>query len=384
MSGIARAANPDVHNGYFGISQRRRGGSTEKSLKSAKKHFDIFLGRFLANPTNATIHMVPLFGSRDVPPENCTYDNACKGAINDRIIDHFGTYLHDDATNQKLLQAGVEASIRFECASRYLSAIANDVRKCFLYNMAACPISDSTMTQVRQGMLNSFVDRCIKNNESLSNSREDGSEEDLQRIIALCLWDNSFECANLAAFVDTLFQMAGRGVEIACMDFNRVSLYQPEEFSGLGNGPSYDKVAKNLLWRSKTIVEQNLSIFNHRECFLEDWYFLLAYSMIMNETPNPTGAMFPKFKKKTENMTQPIRSQSSNLNDPVTDLVLQAEQDAVEEEETAAANNADQQGLNGNTKQTKAVSSYFKDMLRYLLRAASQLEYPELHQGAKK
>ena len=83
------------------------------------------------------------------------------------------------------------------------------------------------------------------------------------------------------------------------LPFRRVTMYLPTEFDDTGHDT--DKIAKVAIWRSKTRSEQDLSIFNDRDCFLMDWYFLMGYSMIMDD--KPSDAMFRSFMKDGQSLT---------------------------------------------------------------------------------
>ena len=48
--------------------------------------------------------------------------------------------------------------------------------------------------------------------------------------------------------------------------------------------------------RVKTYNMQELAIFNDRDVWIMDWYFILALAMALNDEPNEN--MFPKFAER--------------------------------------------------------------------------------------
>ena len=61
----------------------------------------------------------------------------------------------------------------------------------------------------------------------------------------------------------TLYQLAGRGAEVALIPFRNVKMTLPQEFNDTGTDT--DKVAEISLMRVKTYNEQQLCIFHERE-----------------------------------------------------------------------------------------------------------------------
>ena len=61
----------------------------------------------------------------------------------------------------------------------------------------------------------------------------------------------------------TLYQLAGRGAEVALIPFRNVKMTLPQEFNDTGTDT--DKVAEISLMHVKTNNEQQLCIFHERE-----------------------------------------------------------------------------------------------------------------------
>jgi hypothetical protein len=176
--------------------------------------------------------------------------------------------------------------------------------------------------------------------------------------VALCYWDNSFKCANLAFFTISLVQLAGRGSEVAVLPFRRLTLYRPAFFPA--GSPTTEKVAKVQLWRTKLKQEQELTVFNHRDsCFL-DFYFSMAHSMIMDENAVPSESLFPSLISKSDAVLQ------------ATAAVHDAR--AAIEAEIEENDNFMRSPRYIETAKAKGVSKFYKDMIEYLAKSAQYLE----------
>jgi hypothetical protein len=173
-----------------------------------------------------------------------------------------------------------------------VTRINNDLRK---QNDGRNHLAKAGTDKIRLGMRNLFVKDAIKSHKPLSNSHKDASREDLIAIILLCLWTVDIKLAQFAFFLGSLYQLSGRVAEASVVPFKNVTMYQPDEFRG-PSPTETDKIAKVFLWRTKTTSNQDLSIFNDRDSFIIDWYFLMAYSMLMAE--ETSDQLFPDFAQK--------------------------------------------------------------------------------------
>jgi hypothetical protein len=173
-----------------------------------------------------------------------------------------------------------------------VTRINNDLRK---LNDGRNHLASAGTNKIRQGMRSLFVKDAIKSHKPLSKSHQDASQEDLKAIILLCLWTSDIKLGQFAFFLGSLYQLSGRVAEASVVPFKDVKMYQPDEFRG-PIPTETDKIAQVFLWRTKTTSSQDLSVFNDRDSFIMDWYFLMAYSMLMAE--ETSNQLFPDFARK--------------------------------------------------------------------------------------
>jgi hypothetical protein len=173
-----------------------------------------------------------------------------------------------------------------------VTRINNDLRK---LNDGRNHLASAGTNKIRQGMRSLFVKDAIKSHKPLSKSHQDASQEDLKAIILLCLWTSDIKLGQFAFFLGSLYQLYGRVAEASVVPFKDVKMYQPDEFRG-PIPTETDKIAQVFLWRTETTSNQDLSVFNDRDSFIMDWYFLMAYSMLMAE--ETSNQLFPDFARK--------------------------------------------------------------------------------------
>lgn len=205
------------------------------------------------------------------------------------VADHYAMYL---ATKAMRLDKVAEP-LSYESASRYFSAFKCGVNHKLLYWKGPKPLMDDVlMKKIRDGMTTIIAKRCIRNQQSLSKSHISASFEDLKIIHIICIWKNDALSANLIFFLLALYYFSGRAYEIARLPFSRTHMHQPGEFIA-DDSTCPDQVCETTIWRTKTNHETVVTVFNHRDNFLLDYYFAWAYSMLMCNTP--TQYLFYKF-----------------------------------------------------------------------------------------
>jgi hypothetical protein len=150
----------------------------------------------------------------------------------------------------------------------------------------------STTTKIRTALKNLFIARNFNEKKPMSKEKETFSTPDALCLVLICILSKDRRLAMFALYVISLVQFAGRASETAKVWFRHITMYNPPEFPN----PA-EKIASTNLFRDKTKHEQDLSIFGHRCHFLLDWYFLLGYTMIMNEG-NVEEAVFPDYYRK--------------------------------------------------------------------------------------
>jgi hypothetical protein len=142
------------------------GTSSKEAFATAVQHFDRFLVEELANPDDGAAMATRLFGP--VTPEKPSYELAQKHKINIKLMNRFARYLAERArwlnNENKMLE--------FMTADRYLSSIKTKIRRDLAYAEAKyeSPLTDIKMKPVRDGMVNLFIGRAMKNNRYVSQS----------------------------------------------------------------------------------------------------------------------------------------------------------------------------------------------------------------------
>ena len=94
-------------------------------------------------------------------------------------------------------------------------------------------------------------------------------------------------------FILGMVYFVGRGMEVALAQMKEFSCQRMNEW-----GQKWDTLHINLD-RTKTHVHaQSLSLFPHRDDFLQCFYFAFGYQLVMQEVPDPN--VCPEFAKKVD------------------------------------------------------------------------------------
>ncbi len=274
-----------------GAAQYVRGSnSTKQSLKSASKHFN----KFLAGLTPEIMdNMEQLAGARLSPNRPWTYENLNKERVPWKLMDLFGEHLSCDA---KVLRGNVQCvrRIAYNTAARYFSSVRSgmidELVEAGKRNLALS--DEASMNKISRGICAKFSKDAFEDNTSLVNPHIPSSPEDVLTTAICCIWTGTSSFASFFSFYISLIQLAGRATEVAKVPWHNMSLINPKDFDS-----PRDKVVEIKFWRSKTANQQTCSIFSHRDTLLMDWFFALAYSMVM-QTGHPTEYMFPMFAAK--------------------------------------------------------------------------------------
>lgn len=151
------------------------GASSKDAFATAVQHFDRFLAEELANPDDGTAMAILLFGTET--PENPKFETAQKHKINVKLMNRFAKYLAERArwlNNEN-------KPLEFLTADRYLSSIKTKIQRELYYEDGEkhkSPLSEAKMKAIRNGMVNLFVGRAMKNHKSLSRSHKSAMMED--------------------------------------------------------------------------------------------------------------------------------------------------------------------------------------------------------------
>jgi hypothetical protein len=340
------------------------GTKARESFISAKKHFDRFL---TAVPDERLAELC------DPPLGGRTYDTMDKENVSYQLFDQFAGYLFYGKWYYNK-----ERSLSFSSADRYLSSIKNGILRDVIVEHKENKVlsNDAGMKRIRDGMVKGFKERAINANKSLVNSHETASLEDLLTIATVCVWSDDVEMACTFAYQIAIMQLAGRGVEIALVPHESVSLSHPQEFP-----EQSEKILLVDLWRSKTLLQQKLSMYPHRDNFLQDWYFALAYSMVMDTDPD--GFLFPSFAAKANSAFRDVDGGAAEaLAGPETEEDLAGEtapfgtevdlEDVDENGDTTAETSKKAKSKKENAK-SQAVSKYYKTVIDTLIKNLGEL-----------
>jgi hypothetical protein len=249
-----------------GTAELTWGISAQSSFKSAKAHFNKFLEGIGAE------RIQQLCGGHNLG--GITYDTIAKEHVSWRLMDHFAGYL----LKAKWICSKNPKDIAFYSADRYFSSIKIALLFALAKEDKQNPsLSDTVaMKKVRDGMVKGFLERAIRENKEVYTPHTTGTRESMLSVAMTSIWLGNEKGASMFAYFISLYLLAGRGVEVALVPFADVEMEHPSEF------PEFkEKIPTVTLWRTKTHLRHALSMMPHRESMLEDWYFAIAYSMVM-------------------------------------------------------------------------------------------------------
>jgi hypothetical protein len=116
-------------------------------------------------------------------------------------------------------------------------------------------------------------------------------------------------------------QFAGRVGETAQVPLKAVYC---DEAVGLEGplGTLREKILGVGIWRVKTTtLDKSVSIFPHRNHFLQDWYFLLAYSLVLRrDRSRPSPGLFPDFYEEAKKDQDQRRDNSKTKKSKVSGM----------------------------------------------------------------
>ena len=336
--------------------------SARQNFRAAVKHFKKFIEFDIPRRGEAGKAIAKeLYGTED--PSDYGYQNIDRTKVDIKLMNRFARWLFKHARHLN----DASKRIEYKTADCVFSAIKNHIVKSTMYDQRQQLLTDEKLKPIRSGLEGLFNNRVMRENRSLSRSHTSAEDSDTIRINMLCLWCGDPLLAQMASYVEALFQLGGRSTEIAVMAFRRLSLYQPSEFADAGMGRDLIPCAK--LWRIKTRVEQDLSIFNHKDCFLRCFVFLLAHSMVLCN--NPTDALFPDFFAKTQ-------KKKVESDDVAAAVEAEEAEEAVEAAENQAEIRAILDGEPLDEAEDGAVDAcglprYYRNLLQRIQNAADEL-----------
>ena len=171
--------------------------------------------------------------------------------------------------NEACIPSGKVLCIGKDCVVRnvllaYYGEIAKAFqRDCSRAGLQCKRLRDVSLKETRNGLFKLFTRRSLRTRKPLSKPKATITCEEMIRIVLICFWSGYPRLTTLASFMITLYQLAGRGAEVALIPFRNVKMTLPQEFNDTGTDT--DKVAEISLMRVKTYNEQQLCIFHERE-----------------------------------------------------------------------------------------------------------------------
>jgi hypothetical protein len=265
-----------------GATRATWGAASEQSNLSAINHFNVFLRerycRFAGrDEIKMLFGLVNLADSDDIPVELCTMTRIVAenkiGLIDVAILNYFAYYL---AVQAKSLD-GKGEPLSYNSAMRYLSSVKQSVVRALLHERGHSHLPKEKMALVYGGLLKLYVQRHKKSRTPMVNSHYTATRREITAIMMMCLWLDEPRFATFAVFLLSLIQFAARATECSVFTFDCLKMASPDEFDD-----REEKIAELSMFRDKTYQEQSLPVFNDRDSFFTDWYFMLFISMMTN------------------------------------------------------------------------------------------------------
>jgi len=257
-------------------SESTWGESARKSHQQAIKHADKYLASVDWSSNGGpfdTTDRIRLFGNDTAAP---TFNSLIAHEVMDADFDQFGKYF---STAKHLDNPRLFLSLN--SASRYLSALKMGITRMCMQNRKQTKLTDRGTKLTRDGMVKLLVARAIRDNKATSQSHATTSTRDIVTVVTLCFWAASFCNADMLFLFLSLRYLAGRCGEIGRIPRRAVSL------DGVADWDDADeKIPRVWFWRPKTTSPQEIPVFTHKNEICLDWPFALAYSMVMNPSPN--------------------------------------------------------------------------------------------------
>ena len=269
-----------------GASSRNSGSDSSKGHVSTTKKLFI---KFMQIPEMKKKH-----GSLGGKLEDLDLGKLLEGPTLYNLFDDFGAYL---AETTQLRSSTLKYSV--QSCDNYLSTFKSFISTRLVREKGKTGVlaDKQQCSKVRKGMVKSVTARCIADNVSVSKGHKVASRFDMIGLTILLIWAGTCQAAELLFLIVTLFQLAGRGSEVALIQHKNVTLDTPEDMQEEGPSAAPVGVFAVKFWRVKTHTESSsLSIFPHRDDMRLDWYFLWAYLLVMMDDYSEN--LFPTFYKK--------------------------------------------------------------------------------------
>ena len=131
--------------------------------------------------------------------------------------------------------------------------------------------------------------------QALMTPRECATEHDRRALGAVCMWNGDAQSAEFLLYMNTAFQSAGRGGEVAALHLSDLRIERVREDD---NSEFYD-ILNMTMYRPKTHTLSNMSIYPDRNSILFDFYFTLGYFLVMSH--HSSTDILPTFAEQLKN-----------------------------------------------------------------------------------
>lgn len=191
------------------------------------------------------------------------------------MIGCFFNYLAYDAHSHCNV---TKPKLAWSSASGYASSIKVFFQNKFRESPLVSEISIFRAQQwnsIRGKLFAAFTEIKRKTGERLTNPHKASNPNDRRAIGIGCLWANDPQMAEFWHLNNSMTHCSGRGSEVAGMRISHLDTVQMNELY-----LQYDIIQADIT-RHKNGHHQSISIFPHKDCMAEDWYFSLIYQIIM-------------------------------------------------------------------------------------------------------
>ena len=264
--------------------------SAKAKAKSAFMHCNYFLRQYMPTktkkkPKEAFIPLQELVLSQN-PAEGNIHEKSAQWFS--EMMGCFFYYLANEAYARCKPAFG---RIAYNSATGYASSVKSYLTNKFRNIPIEIPaFKQSIWASYRAKLLNAYHEEGTKSGKSLTNPHEASTARDRQAIAVGCLWQNSSVFAEFWHMNNSMTHCTGRGSEVALLRLENLTSHTVNEYNH-----QYD-ILQVLLKRHKNHKEQLLPIYPHRDNFMEDWYFSLIYSYIMQD--HNSDYLCPTFASK--------------------------------------------------------------------------------------
>lgn len=236
--------------------------SAEKKQSNAVNHFNAFLRMY------CTQNGFRVVSAEDVPLYGFGNDTKDIGMLQRFWSALFGTFV--DYLNH-------HTPLAMATCTGYLSSMKGFYITRFRPTGISFNIfNDDEWSELHRVIGSHHHHSAVKTGKPVTNPQVPSSDKDRDAIAFYSLVFGTAPFAEFWQINNSLFHLSGRITEVACLRVSDISIRRVDEGSY-----SYD-ILQCHLKRFKNGKLQELPLFPHRDCLLQDFYFSLLYHVVMN------------------------------------------------------------------------------------------------------